>query len=246
MWCEGICVVCTWQPPLLSLRLFSLVWPSAWAEEPSCMLEAQLLWCPPALAESTGHTCWQLDLLVWSCVCVHEYMDVCIHGVHLATVSRSSLVEIDVFALFMRLYELWDYLSHSHHHTLSLRGLHSCKHPHQRYIITLAKKLLYLSSDSSPSRIMHANIPNNAHRSYICNSNHAQRVESGPCVRARAASACAWPRLRDRVYVLYRLSERMFHWYCTPPASREYLCDCSTAEGRCYDSDIWKRLTFNI
>ena len=163
MWCEGICVVCTWQPPLLSLRLFSLVWLSVWAEEPSCMLEAQLLWCPPALAESTGHTCWQLDLLVWSCVCVHEYMDVCIHVVHLATVSRSSLVEIDVFALFMRLYELWDYLSHSHHHTLSLRGLHSCKHPHQRYIITLAKKncftflliLPHLESCMQISQIMH-------------------------------------------------------------------------------------------
>lgn len=139
---------------------------------------------------------WPFSLVVCVCVCVYEYMDVCIHVVYLATVSWSSLVEIDVFALFMRLYELWDYLSHSHHHTLSLRGLHSCKHPHQRYIITLAKKMLYLSSDSSPSRIMHANIPNNAHRSCICNSNHAQMQSVHnytcgvyPCVRARPAHA---------------------------------------------------------
>ena len=60
-WCVGSGEVYTWQQLQLSQMLFSLAWPSAWVEEPSYKLVAQLLWCQPALAGLTGHTCLQFD-----------------------------------------------------------------------------------------------------------------------------------------------------------------------------------------
>ena len=113
---------------------------------------------------------WPFSLIKWCvCVCVCVCMCICIYDSVYPCIplSWSWLVEIDVFALFVRFDELCDYLSHSHHHTLSLRGLHSCtSSTHTDQSHKLFKQIFHptflLILSHCWSRIVPIKFPNNA------------------------------------------------------------------------------------